>query len=70
MPRLVVSSGHRFEIYGRAMKAGDEFECTEREAAVWRIKGWASDAPTQPPQPRTHRGRYSRADMRAVDDQD
>lgn len=65
MPRLVINSGHRFEIYGRAMKAGDEFECSESEAVLWRIKGWASDVP----QPRMNRGRYARADLRA-DDQD
>ena len=63
MPRLVVNPGHQFVIYGRQMQAGDEFECPEHEAHVWRLKGWARDA--APPQPR--RGRYARADMRADD---
>jgi hypothetical protein len=71
MPRLVIkTAGHK--VYGRAMKAGDEFECTEGEAAVWRKMGWASDAQSSEPkaseaQPRSHRGRYSRADLRAED---
>lgn len=76
MPRLVIKTSGQ-KVYGRAMKAGDEFECTEGEAVVWRKMGWASDAHSSEPQPkaseaqpRSHRGRYSRADLRAVDDQD
>lgn len=64
MPRLVINRGHRFVIHGRQMEAGDEFECTEREAVLWRKKGWASDAPQL-----RNRGRYARADMRAVEDE-
>ena len=64
MPRLIINPGHRFTIHGREMKVGDEFECTEREAIIWRGKGWASDAP--PPRAQG-RGRYARADMRASD---
>jgi hypothetical protein len=64
MPKLVINPGHKFTIHGRDMKAGDEFECTDREAVLWRVKGWASDAP--PPKVQA-RGRYSRADMRVSD---
>ena len=62
MPKLIINPGHKFQIHGREMKAGDEFECTEKEAVIWRGKGWARDAHV-----RGARGRYARADMRAED---
>lgn len=66
MPRLVILPGHSFVIHGRRMNAGDEFECSEREAIIWRAKLWAADVADVPaPQPRN---RYKRADMRAEDE--
>lgn len=67
MPRLRINHGQSFKIHGRQMKVGDEFDCTETEAVIWRGKGWASDAPKASDAVRTNRGRYARADMRAED---
>ena len=68
MPRLVLNVPK--QIHGRMMRAGEEFDCTDKEAIVWRGKGWASDAPMRrgPGRPRKDDPRYHRMDMRAEDE--
>lgn len=61
--RLIMNAGHEFEVYGKVMRAGDEFEVPDNEAAVWLKLGRARRAEQE-----RKRGRYARADMRAEDD--
>jgi hypothetical protein len=54
-------------VYGRALKAGDEFEAPEREARVWILMGKAQQK-RGPGRPRKEDAAYyHRADMRAED---
>jgi hypothetical protein len=55
-------------VYGRALKAGDEFEAPEREARVWILMGKAQHK-RGPGRPRKEDAAfYHRADMRAEDE--
>jgi len=51
-------------IYGKIVKAGEEFEVPDTEANAWIILGMAAKAEDLP----RRRGRYNRADMRAEDE--
>lgn len=65
--RLIMNTGHRFEIYGRVVNAGDEFEVPDNEALLWMKLGRARKyGPGRPPKSESA-GRYNRADMRAED---
>lgn len=80
--RLIMNSGHERVVFGRRVRAGEEFEVPDIEARLWKLLGWATDAPirnrnltAEPEQPKRGPGRprkdeaptYGRRDMRAVD---
>jgi hypothetical protein len=51
------------QVYGKVLRSGEEFECPEKEARLWRTLGRAKPVDEEP----TERGRrqYRRRDMRA-----
>jgi hypothetical protein len=55
-------------VYGRALKAGDEFEVPDTEGRVWMLTGKAQQK-RGPGRPRKEDAAYyHRADMRAEDE--
>jgi hypothetical protein len=44
--RLIMNPGHERIVFGRRVRAGDEFDVPdEHEARVWVLVGWAREAP-------------------------
>jgi hypothetical protein len=43
--RLVMNPGHEYVVFGRRVRAGDEFEIPDTEARLWKLLGRARDAP-------------------------
>lgn len=43
--RLVMNNGHERVVFGRRVRAGEEFEVPDVEARLWKLLGWASDVP-------------------------
>jgi hypothetical protein len=72
--RMVVTAP-RAKVYDRQLRAGDEFDCPEKEAKLWAALARAKQVPedgdtveTSPEdiQPESRRrGRYARRDMRS-----
>lgn len=77
--RLVMNEGHEHAVYGKIMRAGEEFEVPDNEASTWMTIGWArrarpatiitkapssEDLPDEQEQQK-HSKRYNRRDMRA-----
>jgi hypothetical protein len=61
--RLIMNAGQQHIVFGKLVRPGDEFEVPDQEAHTWLAMGWARLAqPTRPSK------RYSRADMRAAED--
>ena len=56
-------------VYGRAMKAGDEFDVPDNEGRVWVLMGKAQPkrGPGRPRKEEASAGFYNRADLRAED---
>lgn len=54
-------------VRGRAMKAGEEFDCPEKEARLWAAlaRAKSSDGSLAPAESRRPRRVYNRRDMRA-----
>jgi hypothetical protein len=50
-------------VYGKVVRAGEEFEVPDNEGRTWLLLNLASEVPAAP----RRRGRYSRGDMRAED---
>ncbi len=71
MPKMIVNPGQSFLIHGRQMVAGDEFECSDKEAVIWQGKGWAMSkrGPGRPRKDELPAPRYSRMDLRPVEDE-
>lgn len=73
--RLVMKPGQEYMVYGKKVRAGEEFDVPENEAEVWQKLGRAMKAGEEPPRrgpgrpPKNELGRYQRADMRAEDDE-
>lgn len=71
MPRLVALEP--FPYASRNLRAGEEFEASESDAAVLCRIGRAKEAPVEPALPLDqpakpgNQGRYGRKDLRAVD---
>lgn len=61
--RLIMNAGHAYEIYGKAVRAGDEFEVPDHEGETW-IKMGRARLKTEHQEKR----RYNRRDMRAEDE--
>ena len=58
--RLIMNPGHAHIVFGKVVRAGDDFEVPDNEAEIWIKLGRARKrGPGRPP------NRYSRADMRA-----
>ena len=47
--RLIMNQGHEYNVFGRLVRAGEEFETPDNEAVVWIQFGRAHKAP-----PRNH----------------
>jgi hypothetical protein len=43
--RLIMNPGFEFVVYGKRVRGGDEFECPEHEARIWKLLKRARDAP-------------------------
>lgn len=56
-------------VYGRALKAGDEFDVPDNEGRVWMLMGKAQQrrGPGRPRKDEAAPGLYNRADLRAED---
>jgi hypothetical protein len=45
--RLVMNPGREHVVYGRRVRGGDEFDVPEVDARLWKLLGWARDAPSK-----------------------
>jgi hypothetical protein len=60
--RLIMKDGQETRVvFGKVVRAGEEFDVPDNEAVTWIKLGFARQAPAR-------RGRYSRSDMRAEDE--
>ena len=57
-------------VYGRALKAGDDFEVPDNEGHVWILMGKAQQkrGPGRPRKEEAAAGFYNRRDLRAEDE--
>lgn len=64
----MVLTAPKAKVYGKVLHAGDEFECTEKEARLWAALARAKSAAGEGEVRRGRRsGTYGRRDMRAED---
>lgn len=43
--RLVMNPGHQYTVFGRRVRAGEEFDVPDNEARLWKLLGRAHEAP-------------------------
>jgi hypothetical protein len=60
--RMIVTA-RTAEVYGKVMRSGEEFECTDKEARLWRTLGRAK--PVDEEGGERSRRQYRRRDLRA-----
>lgn len=73
--RLIMNEGHEYVIYGKTIRAGEEFDVPENEAKIWQQLGRARKkdelpkrGPGRPRKQEESQPRYDRRDMRAEDE--
>ena len=64
--RLIMNSGHSYEIFGRMITAGDEFEVPDKEGETWVRLGRARLKTKTPVD--IEKRHYRRRDMRAEEE--
>ena len=66
MPKMVMNPGHEYIVYGKMVRAGEEFEVPDAEVNLWEMfKRAARVSEEEEAKPKK---RYNRRDMRAEDE--
>lgn len=62
--RMIVTA-KTAEVYGKVLRAGEEFECPDKEARLWRTLGRAKPMDEATAAEKRRLNQYARRDMRA-----